>query len=294
VQVSNHVQPSLQKNLPNPVSAANRCEKAKQWIRAMPGGSQSQLMLSVTGELLVVKFINNPQHCRILANEYIVGRICEHIGLYVPKFSIVEVDTSLIETTRQMTVDHGGGKIEQCRPGFHFGSHHIGLLPGRVLEAIEPNLLQSLSNFHHLWGMLVLDKWTANTDTRQAIFQKRGHARHPRIAFIDHGHSFGGGRWTFHDAPQHGAYPLQQVYNNIRGWQCFEPWLSRIADFDPQTLYNIGQEIPSDWYADDSAALDELFEKLLDRRNKPIALIDSLRRYKKDIFPKWRPALAWG
>ena len=44
---------------------------AVQGIRRMRGGAQGQLMLGADGKLWVVKFKNNPQHLRVLANELI-------------------------------------------------------------------------------------------------------------------------------------------------------------------------------------------------------------------------------
>ena len=54
---------------------------AVQAIRRMRGGAQSQLMLGADGKLWVVKFQNNPQHLRVLANELIATRIAEAVGL---------------------------------------------------------------------------------------------------------------------------------------------------------------------------------------------------------------------
>ena len=42
---------------------------AVQHIRRMRGGAQGQLMLGADGHAYVVKFQNNPQHMRVLANE---------------------------------------------------------------------------------------------------------------------------------------------------------------------------------------------------------------------------------
>ena len=64
---------------------------AVQAIRRMRGEAQSQLMLGADGKLWVVKFQNNPQHLRVLANELIVTRIAEAVGLTVPASDVVEV-----------------------------------------------------------------------------------------------------------------------------------------------------------------------------------------------------------
>ncbi len=48
------------------------------------GGAQSQLMLGADGKFWVVKFQNNPQDVRVLANELIATRLAAAVGLTVP------------------------------------------------------------------------------------------------------------------------------------------------------------------------------------------------------------------
>ena len=57
---------------------------AIQQIRRMRGGAQSHLMLASDKNLYVVKFRNNPQHVRVLANELLATRLAAAIGLAVP------------------------------------------------------------------------------------------------------------------------------------------------------------------------------------------------------------------
>ena len=48
---------------------------AVQHIRKMRGGSQAQLLRASDGHYYVTKFQNNPQHVRILANEFLGSRL---------------------------------------------------------------------------------------------------------------------------------------------------------------------------------------------------------------------------
>jgi hypothetical protein len=80
---------------------------AVQAIRRMRGGAQSQLMLGADGNLWVVKFKNNAQHLRVLANELIATRMAEAVGLTVPKSDVVEVSDWLIANSPEMMVDLG-------------------------------------------------------------------------------------------------------------------------------------------------------------------------------------------
>ena len=45
------------------------------------GRRAGQLMLGADGNVYVVKFQNNPQHMRMLANEYLASRIAAAAGL---------------------------------------------------------------------------------------------------------------------------------------------------------------------------------------------------------------------
>ncbi|HVX56276.1 MAG TPA: HipA family kinase, partial [Candidatus Saccharimonadales bacterium] len=75
---------------------------AVQAIRRMRGGAQSQLMLGADGKLWVVKFQNNPQHCRVLANEFIATRLAAAAGVTVPACDVVEVTEWLVKNTLEM------------------------------------------------------------------------------------------------------------------------------------------------------------------------------------------------
>src|SRR5580704_4630149 len=72
---------------------------AIQQIRRMRGGAQSHLMLGSDNNLYVVKFSNNPQHVRVLANELLATRLAEAIGLTVPACEVIEVSSWLIANT---------------------------------------------------------------------------------------------------------------------------------------------------------------------------------------------------
>ena len=70
----------------------------------MRGGAQSQLMYCSDGGLYVVKFTNNPQHLRVLANEMLASLLARHLGLPVAEGVIVEVDSSLVRSSQEMTI----------------------------------------------------------------------------------------------------------------------------------------------------------------------------------------------
>ena len=94
---------------------------AVQQIRRMRGGAQGQLMLGADGHIYVVKFQNNPQHARVLANEFLASRLASAAGLTVPECDLVEVSSWLVENTPEMVIDLGRTQV-RCQPGLQFGS----------------------------------------------------------------------------------------------------------------------------------------------------------------------------
>src|SRR5438477_486280 len=56
----------------------------------MRGGAQSHLMRASDGNFYVVKFQNNPQHPRVLVNEWLATRMAERIGLPVATPEILD------------------------------------------------------------------------------------------------------------------------------------------------------------------------------------------------------------
>ena len=73
--------------------------QAVQHVRRMRGGAQSHLMRANDGFYYVVKFQNNPQDTRVLANEMLATRLAQELGIPVPEPAVIEVSSWLIEHT---------------------------------------------------------------------------------------------------------------------------------------------------------------------------------------------------
>ena len=206
---------------------------AVQQIRRMRGGAQSHLMLASDGNLYVVKFRNNPQHIRVLANELLATRLGTAIGLSVPHSEIIEVTDWLIRNTPDLHMEFRGG-AQPCLAGLHFASRWVGgLMPGQVVDYLPEEQLLEVRNLREFAGILALDKWTCNINGRQAVFQKRRRERRYLATFIDQGYCFHAGDWKFVDASLGGVFAENTVYRGVTGWQSFEPWLSRIEQPGP-------------------------------------------------------------
>jgi hypothetical protein len=261
---------------------------AVQAIRRMRGGAQSQLMLGAEGKLWVVKFQNNPQHLRVLANEMIATRLAETVGLTVPATDVVDVSEWLIANSPGMHVEAARGAPERYRAGLQFGSQFIGgLMPGQVVDFLPEQQLDEVRNVAEFAGMLAIDKWTGNCNGRQAVFDRKPRERKYRATFIDQGFCFNAGEWTFPDSPLRGVYQRNRVYAGVTGWTSFEPWLSRIETMEPDTLWNIADVVPPEWYGGEMSTIERLLEQLLRRRGRVRELIGSFRDSDREPFPMW-------
>jgi hypothetical protein len=245
-------------------------------------------MLGADGHLWVVKFKNNPQHLRVLANELIATRIAEAVGLSVPKSDMVEVSEWLIRNSPGMMVEFGRGVRERCAEGLQFGSQFVGgLMPGQVVDYLPEPQMDEVRNLGEFAGMLAVDKWTGNCNGRQAVFERRPRERKYRAVFIDQGFCFNAGEWTFPDAPLRGVFARNQVYSRVTGWASLEPWLSRIEEFAAEQLWAIAEEVPPEWYGGDLRTIEQLMERLLERRGRVRELIESFRDSDREPFPNW-------
>lgn len=92
---------------------------------------------------------------------------------------------------------------------------------------------------------------------------------------------------TFLTQPLRGAFARSVVYEGITRWEAFEPILSRIAQIDQVDIWNIAQEIPPEWYRNNSDGLSYLVGSLYQRRSLVRDLITSFRNSTRKPFPNW-------
>ena len=254
----------------------------------MRGGAQSQLMLGADGKLWVVKFQNNPQDVRVLANELIATRLAAAVGLTVPACDVVEVTEWLVANTLDMFVERARGERQRYVAGLQFGSQFVGgLMPGQVVDYLPEQQLDEVRNLAEFSGMLCIDKWAGNCNGRQAVFERKGREKKYRATFIDQGFCFNAGEWTFPDSPLRGVYQRNLVYARATGWESFEPWLSRVEAMPASTLWEIAEAVPPEWYGGDTAVIERLMEQMIRRQGRVRDLIAEFRDSNREPFPMW-------
>ena len=274
--------------------------QATRLIRKMRGGAQAHLLECDDGHFYVVKFRNNPQHRRVLINEWIGSVFLNYLKISTPESAIVSLSAAFLEANPEIYIQLGS-RHQAVEAGWHFGSRYPGD-PGKIMvyDFLPDVLLDKVVNASEFLGVLAFDKWMSNADARQSIFF-RARLRQwplaasesgPRTGFValmmDHGYVFDGPHWKFPDSPLQGLYFRPSVYQHVRGWADFEPWLDRVVYFPEEIVDAALKQIPPEWVAEDADALQAMLEKLMSRRRRVPDLIGDSRHGRVNPFPQWK------
>ena len=274
--------------------------RARKMIRKMRGGAQAHLMEGDDGAFYVVKFTNNPQHRRILVNEWLACSFLRFLQVHVPETALIELTEDFLAENPDVYLSIGPRR-ETIPPGIHFGSR-LSVHPDRVaiFDFLPDKLLHKVENRVDFLGTLIFDKWVGNTDSRQAVFFRakaktwtpiRGEAP-ARIGFfaqmIDHGYAFNGPHWQFQDSPMQGLYFRTSVYSEVRSLDSFQPWLEMVENFPVNVVDSAWKEIPRQWLQEDEEDLERMLEALLRRRSQVPRLVSELRQQHAKAFLSWQ------
>ena len=271
---------------------------ALRLIRKMRGGAQAHLIECSDGHAYVVKFLNNPQHRRILANEWVAAEFLRYLGLSTPETAVVNLSPEFLNENPDVYVQLGRERTP-IPAGWHFGSRFPGEVTRTVVYDFLPDaLLPKVANIREMLGTLAFDKWTGNADSRQAIFfrarvSELGPSGEPeRLGFVaqmvDNGYVFEGPHWRFPESAIQGLYFRTMVYDEVRGLDAFEPWLDRIRHFPEEVVDRAVNSMPRSWIEGDEDAFERLLAQLLRRRARVPDMIAACREARNDPFPAWK------
>lgn len=264
---------------------------AVEHVRKMRGGAQSHLMRGSDGGYYVVKFQNNPQSIRVLANEFLASRIALLLGLPVPEVKIINVSDWLIENTSELRITSAGYSV-RCKGGLQAASRYLADKErGPIFDYMPTRMLPRVINLADFARCLVFDKWLSNADGRQAVFLRSSPVGSYSAHFVDHGFCFNGGEWTFPNLPLHGVFNRHAVYEHVFGWESFEPVLSRTEQMTEDDLWRCACQLPQTWYLGNHPALMRLIETLHTRRFLIPELITKFRESSPNPFPNWGKTL---
>lgn len=268
---------------------------ATRYGRKMRGGAQAHLLEADDGHWYVVKFRNNPQHRRILVNELLSTVLLDYLKIASPECALIQVSAGFLAANPELHLTQGTRQLP-VEPGWHFGSRYPGH-PERVAvyDFLPDALLPQVANLNEFRGILVFDKWVGNSDGRQCVFYRAmvhnaertgGHAAFV-ARMIDHGFAFNGPHWDFPDSPLQGLYSRRHVYAGVRSLDGFEPWLSQVVHFPEEVIDRAWKGIPPEWIEGEDDALEQLLERLFERRARLPELIEASRVCRINPFPDW-------
>lgn len=271
---------------------------ARRLIRKMRGGAQAHLLETSDGNAYVVKFLNNPQHKRILANEWIASAFLQYLGISTPEIAVVEITSEFLNENPDAYLQLGSRRLDPSL-GWHFGSRYPGDVARTVVYDFLPDtLLTKVANLGELAGVLAFDKWMGNADSRQAIFYRaRVGGLGPTgslgtLGFVaqmmDNGYVFDGPHWRFSESAIQGLYFRPSIYESVRGLESFEPWLERIRYFPEEVVDRAIHTMPQNWIEGEEEALERLLEQLMRRRTRVADLIADCRKARNNPFPAWK------
>ncbi len=267
---------------------------AVRYVRKMRGGAQAHLLEADDGHWYVVKFRNNPQHRRILVNELASSALLGYLKIAAPECALIHVSAAFLEANPEVHLTIGTRHVP-VDPGWHFGSRYPGD-PARtaVWDFLPDALLSKVANLDDFLAILVFDKWVANADGRQCIFyrallhQDAGAQPGFVARMIDHGFAFNGPNWDFPDSPLQGLYARRSVYEAVRSLENFQPWLDQVRNFPEEVMDQAWKSIPPDWIAGEEAELEQLLERLYERRKRVPELLAACRGLRSGPFPHWK------
>jgi hypothetical protein len=271
---------------------------ALRHVRKMRGGAQSHLLEADDGHWYVVKFRNNPQHRRILVNELLAGELLEYLQIAAPETALIRLTPEFLAANPEVHLTLGTRRIA-VEPGWHFGSRYPGD-PNRiaVYDFLPDALLSKVVNLEDFLAVLVFDKWAGNADGRQSVFYRalvrRGSdgGESPGAPgfvarMIDHGFAFDGPNWDFPESALQGLYARNAVYRGVRSLDSFQPWLDQVVNFPEEVIDRAWKRVPPDWIEGEEDALEQLLERLYERRKRVPELICACRHARANPFPNW-------
>lgn len=221
-----------------------RAALAVEFVRKLPGGSQSILVVADDGFPYAVKFADNAQGPNVCFNSAVGTEIFRRVGLPVPEWRLIEVSEAFLERNPGAWVQTESGR-RKPEGGWCFGSRHLGAHGGLLLEILPKRWFAHVLNRRDFAKAWLLDAICEHADARQAIFAK-GSGRVLKAYFIDHGHLFGG-TYGIGFPPLGGcAYLDLAVYAKAQSVLADEVELA-LRSLDAGALRELAAQLPGEW-----------------------------------------------
>jgi hypothetical protein len=267
--------------------------RARRFVRKMRGATQAWLVEIEHGQFCVVKHRNNPHGTGALVHDWLGAVLLRHIGIASPEPVIVEFTREFIDSARG--VASGSGPEWRPQTGYHCGSRYpVCPDEAAVYDFLPDTLVHQIVNVSDFVGTLCVDKWTAKSDARQAVFVRCRSLKDvvgpPHNKFcdgfvaimIDHGGAFSSPQPHSRQDPTSCMYSTRSVYqaHDIRD---LEPWLVRISAFPEAVVQDALAHMPPEWVLC-RPDLERTINFLFERRHR---IAEIFTRHGREIFLGW-------
>ena len=116
---------------------------ARRHIKKMRGGAQAHLIEGDDGSFYVVKFLNNPQHRRILVNELVCSVFLRYLQISCADIALIEVTAEFLSENPHVSLELGTQSIAVAA-GRHFGSKFPGDPSKLAVYDFLPDLIPAI------------------------------------------------------------------------------------------------------------------------------------------------------
>ncbi len=234
-----------------------------------------------------VKFKENPEGLRVLANEYVCAKLAEILELPLASPRLIQVDTTFVQDYGPEISDHIEDSIT---PGVHFGTKKVK----KAFQISNTQMLEKALNVECIPEVILFDQIICNRDRDSNGGNLIFDATKMEIVVIDHTHAFDlGPIWQSTDLKQRIGNPFElmdptgYVYSKlvpfIRGNNPFNNIMGKLPRLNSSVIRDIINSIPDEWEVNEEEK-KVLHEYLLDR----ISRIEEVFPIIKPHLPFWK------
>lgn len=261
-----------------------RTVRLTKYLRApdQSGGSKPKIFEAEDGQEYLVKFKENEQGVRVLANDLIANAIAQRLEVACPEGLVVDLDQALLEVNSAFKYDYPTA----ISPGKHFGIRVID----DILTFPPRSLIRTASNKKEIAKFIILDVLTQNHDRNprsSVLLVKPRHAPSQfQVSAIDHGHCFGKPNWDESITKMVGNWAptyLAEFADEIRGKEPFKEGLEKLATLTDTHIDMILDGVPDEWGVPSIQA--QALKKFLKSQRDQMADILHRNRHR---FPLWK------
>jgi len=264
--------------------------QAARHQRRLTGRSQAALVAADDGWYYAVKPPQRQTGCRELINEWVASRLLDRLGIRTAVVQPIVVseeisqqcgwDADVLDPAR---VD--GGWLCAAAP------YPCDPIRGVIYDFWPDSMAHVVVNADHIVGVLVADAWTAQQESRQAVFY-RDLNRQVWAMMIDHGGALGGPDWNRGTSKSLLGIGVRWAYKNLTRMEDLDRWVKAICSIEEGWIRQLFRNVPSPWVGEgEGGRLDERAEWLISRRIQLSVLLHGLILSAPEASPRLHPRI---